>query len=211
MPAAKCLQFSAALATLSGCVAELGDGAAELGEDDVAGGVDAGSGGATCSPTNAQGVASEFPKALLDMIATAEGTLGRGKDGYDVTFGYRFYADSCDDHPFRVRAPTCAGKYCSTAAGRYQFLLATWDGLELPNFWPENQERGALQLIARRGVALPSDRALSLMEFADAMDKLSYEWASLPPGRYGQPTYTMAEARDAYCRLTVCDASSDTP
>ena len=163
--------------------------------------------GSACNPANAQGVAPEFAKALLDMIAAAEGTSGRGKDGYDVTFAYRFYAESCDDHPFREKMPTCAGRYCSTAGGRYQFLLGTWDGLELPNFWPENQERGALALIARRGVSLPSDRALSATEFTDAMDKLSYEWASLPPGRYGQPTYTPAEARDEYCRHTACPAA----
>ncbi|WP_421234922.1 hypothetical protein [Aeromonas enteropelogenes] len=28
----------------------------------------------------------------------------------------------------------------------------------------------------------------------EALDKLSYEWASLPPGRYGQPSKTMSEA-----------------
>lgn len=27
-----------------------------------------------------------------------------------------------------------------------------------------------------------------------ALDKLSYEWASLPPGRYGQPSKTIGEA-----------------
>lgn len=167
-------------------------------------GAQPGSPGAMCDPASAASVVATFPKALLDMIATAEGTRGRGKDGYDVTFGYRFYAESCDDHPFRARMPTCSGKYCSTAAGRYQFLLATWDGLQLPNFWPENQERGALELVTRRGVTLPPDRPLSEAEFTDAMDKLSYEWASLPPGRYGQPTYSLVEARATYCQLTEC-------
>ncbi|HVZ31237.1 MAG TPA: glycoside hydrolase family 104 protein [Polyangiaceae bacterium] len=160
--------------------------------------------GSNCDPANARGAVPMFSKALLDMIAAAEGTNGRGKDGYDVTFAYSFYAENCDDHPFRDRAPTCKGKYCSTAAGRYQFLLATWDSLDLPDFWPENQERGALELVSRRGVSLPPDRALSESEFADAMDKLSYEWSSLPPGRYGQPTYTLEEARAKYCEFTPC-------
>jgi len=157
--------------------------------------------GASCDPANAQGIATRLPRALLDTIAHAEGTRGRGKDGYNVTFAYR-YIDSCEVHP---NMKVCSGEYCSTAAGRYQFLNKTFAGLKLPNFWPESQERGALELIRRRGVSVP-DAPMTATQFANAMDKLSYEWASLPPGRYGQSHFTMDQVRAEYCELARCTA-----
>ena len=155
--------------------------------------------GASCDPQNARGAAAPLPRALLDTIAYAEGTRGHGKDGYNVTFAYRYF-DSCEVHP---NIKVCSGSYCSTAAGRYQFLRKTWDGLSIENFWPESQERGALELIRRRGVTLP-DAAMTATQFANALDKLSYEWASLPPGRYGQSHFSMDEVRTEYCKLARC-------
>ena len=134
--------------------------------------------GETCEPGNAAGVVAPVQKAMLDTIAWAEGTRGAGKDGYNVANGFVYFS-RCDVHPGRA---LCSG--CSTAAGRYQFLAGTWSGLQLPNFWPENQERGAMALIGRRGVSLPPNQPLSAAAFGAAIDKLSWEWASLPPQRY---------------------------
>jgi muramidase (phage lysozyme) len=159
--------------------------------------------GAQCDPENAAGVASHVERALLDTIAWTEGTRGHGKDGYNVTFAYQYF-DSCDQHPNET---ICSGKLCSTAAGRYQFLYKTFTGLALPNFWPEQQELGALELIERRGVDLPAG-PMSATEFANALDRLSYEWSSLPPGRYGTPRHTLSEIRDEYCRLAGCGSSA---
>jgi hypothetical protein len=36
------------------------------------------------------------------------------------------------------------------------------------------------------------------------MSKLSYEWASLPPGRYGQPKKPLSEMRRVYCAAAGC-------
>lgn len=155
--------------------------------------------GAQCDPLNAAGVASSVERAMLDTIAWTEGTRGHGKDGYNVTFAYRYF-DSCEQHPNEV---ICSGKLCSTAAGRYQFLYKTFSGLKLSNFWPEQQELGALELIERRGVDLPA-QAMTATQFANALDRLSYEWSSLPPGRYGTPRLTLGEIRDEYCRLAGC-------
>lgn len=157
--------------------------------------------GSTCAPESATGVASRVERALLDTIAFTEGTRGHGKDGYNVTFAYRYF-DRCDDHP---NLKICSGKLCSTAAGRYQFLYKTYVGLKMPNFWPEQQELGALELIERRGVELP-DAPLTATQFANALDRLSYEWSSLPPGRYGTPRRTQSEIREEYCRLAGCAA-----
>jgi muramidase (phage lysozyme) len=158
--------------------------------------------GETCDPGNAVGIVSATRKAMLDTIAWAEGTRGAGKDGYNVAFTFRYFA-RCDVHPnLRI----CSGSLCSTAAGRYQFLNGTWNGLRLPNFWPENQERGAMTLIGRRGVTLPEHQPLSATAFAAAMDKLSWEWASLPPPRYGQGGKTLAALWDLYSQLAGAGA-----
>ena len=160
--------------------------------------------GESCDPRNAAGVASRTERALLDTIAFAEGTRDHGKDGYNVTFAYRYF-DDCQVHPNQT---ICSGSLCSTAAGRYQFLYKTYQGLKLPNFWPEQQERGALALIARRGVELPPG-AMSATQFANALDRLSYEWSSLPPGRYGQTRRTLQQIRDEYCQLAQCAIASE--
>jgi muramidase (phage lysozyme) len=157
-------------------------------------------GPASCAPARATGVVSAKRKALLDTIAFAEGTKGRGYDGYNILYSYQTISD-CNRHPDRV---ICSGSYCSSAAGRYQFLDSTWAGLKLPNFRPENQTRGAMTLISRRGGSVPSDRAMTATEFANLMNKISYEWASLPPGRYGQPMRSMSSLRGEYCKYAGC-------
>lgn len=155
---------------------------------------------ASCAPARAVGVVTSKRKALLDTIAYAEGTRGYSQDGYNVLYSYKTVSD-CNSHPNRV---ICSGAYCSSAAGRYQFLNTTWKGLGLPNFRPENQTRGAMTLIAWRKATIPSDRAMTATEFANVMSRISYEWASLPPGRYGQPVKTMSQLRTTYCGLAGC-------
>ncbi|MGE0404500.1 MAG: SH3 domain-containing protein [Kofleriaceae bacterium] len=161
--------------------------------------------GASCSPSRANGVITSYQKALHDAIAYAEGTRGYSQDGYNVMFSFRL-ASSCSSHPNQcIRF----GGTCSTAAGRYQFLTNTWRSVanarNLTSFEPENQERGAAYLISTtRRVSVPQDRPMTAAEFSNAMSKLSYEWASLPPGRYGQPSKTSSQMRSMYCSLAGC-------
>ncbi len=157
--------------------------------------------GARGAASGGAGVVSGWLRALHDSLAYAEGTENRGKDGYNVAFTHRQFA-SCARHP---NMKNCSGRLCSTAAGRYQFLKTTWDvvarGTGARTFEPENQEKGAAYLISRvRKVNVPSGRAMTAAEFSNAMSKLSYEWASLPPGRYGQPIKTQSQMRTDYCR-----------
>lgn len=159
----------------------------------------------TCAPSRGQGIVSSFQKALHDSIAWAEGTRNYSKDGYNVMFSFKTFS-SCQYHPNQCIA---YGSTCSTAAGRYQFLTSTWNGARsakgLSSFEPENQERAASYLITNvRKVTVPQTRAMTATEFSNAMSKLSYEWASLPPGRYGQPTKTLSQMRSMYCGLTGC-------
>jgi muramidase (phage lysozyme) len=162
--------------------------------------------GSTCNSQNAVGAVPGCQRSLLDTIAYAEGTRGRGKDGYDVTYAYTFYADSCNRHPFANRDCTRASGICSSASGRYQFLLETWKGQNLPNFWPENQDRAAVRLVTgKRKVSLPADRRMSGTEFSSALDKLSWEWASFPPSRYpGQNGYSRDELWKFYTTQPSC-------
>ncbi len=161
--------------------------------------------GGSCAPARADGVISRYQQALHDSIAFAEGTENRSNDGYDVMFSYRIMS-SCGQHPNRCLS---FGSSCSTAAGRYQFLYTTWSSIKrarnLASFEPENQERAAAYLISTtRRVAVPQTRAMTSAEFSNAMSKLSYEWASLPPGRYGQPNKSSSEMRAKYCSLAGC-------
>jgi muramidase (phage lysozyme) len=159
----------------------------------------------TCHPDRAEGVINDFQKGLHDSIAWAEGTRGFAKDGYNVMFSFKLFS-SCQKHPNQC---IDSGSNCSTAAGRYQFLNKTWSSVKaakgLTSFEPENQERGASYLVTTvRKVTVPSNRAMTAAEFSNAMSKLSWEWASLPPGRYGQPNKTQSQMRTMYCNLVGC-------
>lgn len=159
----------------------------------------------TCDPERAEGVVGFYQKALHDSIAFAEGTRNHSNDGYDVMFSFKIMT-SCGSHPNKCIS---FGSSCSTAAGRYQFLTGTWNSVKsaqsLTSFEPENQERGGAYLVKTvRKVTVPQDRPMTASEFSNAMNKLSWEWASLPPGRYGQPTKTLSQMRTMYCSLAGC-------
>jgi len=139
-------------------------------------------GGANGSTANRE--LSPSMRAILDMIAYAEGA------DYNVIFsGVTF--DDFSDHP---RQLINSGGYSSDAAGRYQFLSTTWDTLGLPDFSPENQDKGCVMLIDRRGVLAEAEAG----DLPGFLDQASYEWASLPPSRYGQPQKTLEELQGVY-------------
>lgn len=146
--------------------------------------------GANVSPE----MAARNEAAFLDMIAHAEGTKGRGEDGYNILFGYGRF-DSYADHP-RVYVPF--GTTTSSAAGRYQILARTWDGLRgklgLADFSPASQDAAAIELIRERG-ALNDVRAGRVQT---AIDKVRKVWASLPGAGYGQPERRLSSLLNAY-------------
>ena len=128
-------------------------------------------------------------KAFLDTLAFAEGT----RDRYNYIFTHATF-NSYADHP---RIKKCAGKLCSTAAGRYQFLSRTWDplasALGLADFTPPSQEKATLEIIRRAGAYNNVARSAVYENFAAALAKLNTTWASLPGSPYGQPTHRTAE------------------
>lgn len=139
-------------------------------------------------------VAASNVRAFLDMIAYSEGTAGHGDDGYNVLFGYSTF-DSYADHP-RQYIPF--RDTTTSAAGRYQILARTWDGvrgkLGLQDFSPSSQDAAAVELIRERG-ALGDVQAGRTVT---AIKKVAKVWASLPGAGYNQPERKLAALLQAY-------------
>ena len=138
--------------------------------------------GATSGGGTADTSLNPYRRAFLDTLAYAEGTANYPNTGYNTMFtgkqfsGYR-------DHPRQIQR---SGRYASDAAGRYQFLSTTWDGLGLPDFSPANQDKGALKLLAPHVL-----QAIDKGDFATAFHGARKTWASLPGAGYGQPEKKM--------------------
>ncbi|MDV7446176.1 hypothetical protein R4514_05325 [Acinetobacter baumannii] len=121
---------------------------------------------------------------MLNLIANAEGV----KHGYNTLFGNERLSD-LSWHPGVKKGftQTDGKKNATTAAGRYQFLKDTWDGvakqLGLKDFSPKNQDIAAVALLAQNG-ALPS---VLKGDFKTAIQKSGSTWASLPSSPYAQP------------------------
>jgi muramidase (phage lysozyme) len=145
-------------------------------------------------------------KAFRWMIRKGEGT--QGDEGYSVIFGGGHFVgldgepgtfDDFADHPRTVVTRNLGGKpLSSSAAGAYQFLERTWDGLVkqygFRDFSPENQDLACTALIAGRHAL---DDVIA-GRFEAAVKKCALEWASLPGSPYGQPVVTMARAKAEY-------------
>lgn len=154
------------------------------------------------------GLAIEW-RALLDVIAFAEGTFDQPNNGYNTHFGYD-QTEDLSKHPNIVkRTPG----YASAAFGRYQFMPRTWIGLggacaaggNIPetggmNMSPGNQDKGAVILCEQRGVTLQALKSVGFSREISAA--LSPEWASIPnvAGRsaYGQPVRKYETLKNLY-------------
>jgi tape measure domain-containing protein len=121
-------------------------------------------------------------KAMLDTIASAEGA------GYSTLFGGGTFDDFSAHPNQRITRKFGKGNITSTAAGRYQFLNRTWQGLVdqygFSDFSPENQDLGAIALMRSRGMLGP----IGTGDIGGALTAGNREWASLPGSPYGQPT-----------------------
>jgi len=144
---------------------------------------------------------------LSRVLHVGEGTTG--DKGYTTMYGGGQFTD-LSRHPDQAIS---AGRYTSTAAGKYQFLTPTWNearnALGLKDFSPESQEKAGRFLTERRGVD-PDKVYTNFNDFKAAINKLAPEWASLPysersPGGfgmgssyYGQGGLSFREAWDIY-------------
>lgn len=122
--------------------------------------------------------------AFLQAIRLGEGTLG--PLGYNTIVGGGTFSDDAQHPNVRVFLPRW--NVYSTAAGAYQIINPTWRGLlkqyDFPDFSPDSQDQAAVALIAGRHAL---EDVIS-GEFANAVEKCSQEWASLPGSKAGQRT-----------------------
>lgn len=136
-------------------------------------------------------------RAFLAVVRYCEGTAG--ENGYRMMFGGKLF-HSFLDHPRQVQTFKLrkGGVLSSSAAGAYQFLSRTWDGLVkqwgLPDFTPYSQDRGAVALLVGRKAI----KDIIAGRIESAVRKCNKEWASLPGSPYGQPVKTIAEVIKVY-------------
>lgn len=130
-----------------------------------------------------QAYANPNVRKYLDFIASSEGV----KHGYNTMFGNERFGN-LGTHPNVRKAfkQTDGTTNYTTAAGRYQFLNGTWNGLQkqygFRDFSPQNQDMGAIALIAQQGAL----NDVMSGNWNGATNKLGKTWASLPSSTYKQ-------------------------
>lgn len=151
-------------------------------------------------------------RAFMRMIRVCEGTTG--EQGYERLFGgesfIRDYHKTFATHPqIKItRKNKKTGKvYISSAAGAYQVMGYTWEDRSsafwrekygIADFSPESQ--GLLCVVILKEKV--RDNALNMIVQGNVKEAIenscSYEWASLPPGRHGQPIKPLSECLRDY-------------
>ena len=135
-------------------------------------------------------------KAFLTMIATAEGTVNLGDNGYNVLVGGSLFTGYADHPRKAVYLPKY--KIKSTAAGRYQILSKYYTFykklLKLKDFSPTSQDAIAIQMIKEQGALQDVDEG----RIDAAIEKVSNIWASMPGAGYGQREVAIASLRKSF-------------
>ena len=148
--------------------------------------------------------------AFLYLIRASEHFLRDAESGaaYQLFYGGSRFTD-LSDHPAitgEKKGVPLAASVClnaglapgcvSTAAGAYQIIKSTWQGVRdgLPDFSPASQDAAAIRLLAQTG-------ALKLILAGDidgAVEKANNIWASLPNATFGQATKRYAYVQDRF-------------
>jgi muramidase (phage lysozyme) len=147
-------------------------------------------------------------KAMLNVLAFTEGTgtdYGKVVDGLVLTSPY--YPELVGKRNVTVtdltRHPNILvqvnATLTSTAAGRYQFLKDTWNGLKMRDFSAASQDIAAVRLMQQAYMIEP----LLADDLEEAVHIGAQVWASLPTetgGSYygGQTARSMAQIRQVY-------------
>ena len=147
-------------------------------------------------------------KAFLDVLGFTEGTgenYGKVVNGVVISAPYNpelvgktnVSVTDLSRHPHILVRLNATLK--STAAGRYQFLSSTWEGLGMPDFTAHSQDIAAVKLMTNRRMIDP----LLAGNLRLAVTRGAPEWASLPTaagGSFygGQPARTFEEITTKY-------------
>ena len=132
-------------------------------------------------------------RKFLDMIQKSEGSKGYNYGFNNVKLA-NLDAHPGTSHKFKQ---TDGKDNTTTAAGAYQFIGKTWNGvkdkLALTDFGPQSQDAAAVELLRQRG-ALDDIKAGN---WSSALTKTGAEWASLPTSPYKQAKRSMDFVYDA--------------
>jgi len=161
--------------------------------------------------TGGGGAGTKEQRAMLDSIAFAEGTAKYPNDGYNTMFTGKQFS-GFEDHPRKIQR---SNGYASDAAGRYQFLSTTWDGLArklgLKDFSPANQDKAAIELARQYGV---TQELLAKEGMSPKVSSfLGRQWASFPGKTIGldQPTKGLKSVQNVYQKSLGTSVSQPTP
>ena len=158
--------------------------------------------------------------ACLACVKSSESVLADDDRAYRMLFGGELITD-LSRHPRRaIQSPwgwtSAAGAYQAMCAVPGKVKTDTWGDFcrdmgttadEMP-FDQHHQDLFAVWCIRRRGALQDAIAG----RFDAVVAKCSYEWASWPPGRYGQPTTTLEKLRAVYVAQggTFADQAPDT-
>ena len=129
-------------------------------------------------------------QAFLNTIGYSEGA------NYNTLYGGNTFADYSTFPNVRV---TLANGDTTSAAGKYQFEAATWNGLQsslsLPDFTPQSQDAAAIQLLKDNNAY----DSIVNGDIVTAINNLGNIWASFPSSTEGQPGgKTLQQLTDYY-------------
>ena len=143
-------------------------------------------------------------KALLDMIAFAEGTIGISLDGYDIAAGHKKIIGWTDDteilHNNGVPNSWFDKKSSSDAAGRYQISYRNWlahnnNNKNIP-ITRINQINTAIVIINKvLGIIDKTKLRNNIDDFQLATDRLANVWFSIPLKQTGKSIRTNHESK----------------
>lgn len=148
--------------------------------------------------------------ALLDTIAACEGA------DYNTLVGKNKTFPSFEKHPnikntVHIKGEKSERDVDSTAAGRYQFIVDTWNETikKYPNYFdrnrngdisfsPENQDRAALLVFRELVTPAMLSAASKSGNFGPIWDKLNGIWAGLPGDKYDQNAKSAEFAKNVF-------------
>jgi len=118
-------------------------------------------------------------KALLDTISFAEGTLGKSNNGYDILFN-NYIINGWTENTDIVHQGRdwITGSNGSSAAGRYQIVIATWvdNKINLPMTISNQNKRGLELINVCLGNIDKTKLSTSKELFSIAIEKLGKHW-----------------------------------
>ena len=142
---------------------------------------------------------AQMVRAFGDVISKSEGTDHGGAGGYNVLYGStarrpRLFDDYIQHPGIKTYfVDNNEKRDFTTAAGKYQIILPTWnrlrEKLNLPDFSPESQDLAYAELLRERGVY----GHVASGNWHSAIPRLGTEWASLPSSNYPQNKHSDAD------------------